>query len=118
MSMKTPAIPGRPCIPVMTPRSLLAFRKPPCDHRSLAETICRFAVGSLGGAMGFMAPKERQHLSAEALFVWVRNLCANVPDHRRDETARPLTDALRAGVAMVALTCPSLLDCAKPRAAG
>ena len=47
--------------------------------------------------MGFIAPKERKHLSADALFGFVRSLFANVPDHRSDDTDITLTDALMAG---------------------
>jgi hypothetical protein len=68
--------------------------------------------------MGFMAPKERKHLSADALFGFVRSLFANVPDDRSDDTAMPLTDVLMAGFAMFSLTCPSLLDFDKQRAEG
>jgi len=68
--------------------------------------------------MGFLAPKERKHLSADALFGFVRSLFANVPDHRSDDTDIPLTDALMAGFAMFSLNCPSLLDFDKQRAAG
>jgi hypothetical protein len=68
--------------------------------------------------MGFMAPKERTHLSADALFGFVRSLFANVPDDRSDDTAMPLTDVLMAGFAMFSLTCPSLLDFDKQRAEG
>jgi hypothetical protein len=68
--------------------------------------------------MGFIAPKERKHLSADALFGFVRSLCANVPDHRSDDTDLTLTDALMAGFAMFSLKCPSLLDFDKQRAEG
>jgi hypothetical protein len=68
--------------------------------------------------MGFMAPKERQHLSADALCGFVRSLFSNVPDHRSDDTDSTLTDALMAGFAMFSLTCPSLLDFDKQRAEG
>ena len=68
--------------------------------------------------MGFLAPKERKHLSADALFGFVRSLFANVPDHRGDHTDMTLTDALMAGFAMFSLTCPSLLDFDKQRAEG
>ena len=68
--------------------------------------------------MGFIAPKERKHLSADALFGFVRSLFANVPDHRSDDTDITLTDALMAGFAMFSLTCPSLLDFDKQRAEG
>lgn len=68
--------------------------------------------------MGFIAPKERKHLSADALFGFVRSLFATVPDDRRDETAMPLADALMAGCAMFSRTCPSLLDFDTQRAEG
>lgn len=68
--------------------------------------------------MGFMAPKERKHLSADALFGFVRSLFANVPDHRSDDTDMTLTDVLMAGFAMFSLKCPSLLDFDKQRAEG
>src|SRR5712692_4195298 len=112
------AIPGRHRTPVNTPISQLDFRKPPCDNPPLTETISRFDVVILGVDMGFMAPKERKHLSADALFGFVRSLFANVPDDRSDDTAMPLTDVLMAGFAMFSLTCPSLLDFDKQRAEG
>ena len=68
--------------------------------------------------MGFIAPKERKHLSADALFGFVRNLFANVPDHRSNAPEITLTDALMAGFAMFSLKCPSLLDFDKQRAEG
>src|SRR5205814_8790955 len=68
--------------------------------------------------MGFMAPTERKHRSADALFGFVRSLFANVPDHRSDDTDITLTDALMAGFAMFSLKCPSLLDFDKQRAEG
>ncbi len=36
--------------------------------------------------MGFIAPKERKHLSADALFGLLRNGFAKVPDHRSDDS--------------------------------
>src|SRR5512145_2067243 len=68
--------------------------------------------------MGFIAPKERKHLSADALFSFVRSLFSNVPDHRSDDTDITVTDALMAGFAMFSLKCPSLLDFDKQRAEG
>ena len=68
--------------------------------------------------MGFLAPKERKHLSADALFGFVRSLFANVPDHCSNDTSMTLTDALMAGFAMFSLKCPSLLDFDKQRAEG
>jgi hypothetical protein len=35
--------------------------------------------------MGFIAPKERKHLSADALFGLLRNTFAKIPDHRSDD---------------------------------
>jgi hypothetical protein len=66
--------------------------------------------------MGFIAPKERKHLSADALFGFVRSLFANVPDHRSDGSKVTMADALMSGFAMVSLQCPSLLDYDKQRA--
>lgn len=66
--------------------------------------------------MGLTAPKERQHLSADALFALLRSSFAKVPDHRCDQVDIPLTDALMSGFAMFSLTCPSLLDYDKQRA--
>ncbi len=102
----------------MTPISQVAFRKPTCDNPPLTETIERFDVVILGVDMGFIAPKERKHLSADALFGFVRSLFANVPDHRSDDTDITVTDALMAGFAMFSLKCPSLLDFDKQRADG
>ena len=66
--------------------------------------------------MGFMAPKERKHLAADALFGLLRNHFSTIPDHRSDDAGISLTDALMSGFAMFSLTCPSLLDYDKPRA--
>jgi hypothetical protein len=68
--------------------------------------------------MGFTAPKERKHLSADALFGLLRRLFANAPDHRRGDTDITLMDALMSGFAMFSLKCPSLLDFDKQRAEG
>jgi hypothetical protein len=68
--------------------------------------------------MGFTAPKERTHLSADALFGLLRRLVANPPDHRRGDPDMTLRDALMSGVVMFSLTCPSLLTFAKQRAEG
>jgi hypothetical protein len=66
--------------------------------------------------MGFIAPKERKHLSADALFSLLRNTFAKVPDHRSNDAGITLTDALMSGFAMFSLKCPSLLDYDKQRA--
>jgi len=68
--------------------------------------------------MGFMAPKERKHLSADALFGLLRNTFATVLDHRSDDADIPLTDALMSAFARFSLKCPSLLDFDKQRAEG
>jgi len=60
-------------------------------------------------AMSIVAPKERKHLSADALFGLVRSGFANIPDHRSDDAGMPLTDALMSAFAMFSLTSPSLL---------
>jgi hypothetical protein len=66
--------------------------------------------------MGCIAPKERKHLSADALFGCLRNTFAKVPDHRSDDAGIPLKDALMSAFAMFSLKCPSLLDYDKQRA--
>ena len=66
--------------------------------------------------MGFIAPKERKHLSADALFGLLRHTFAKVPDHRSDDAGITLTDALMSAFAMFSLKCPSLLDYDKQRA--
>ena len=66
--------------------------------------------------MGFIAPKERKHLSADALFGLLRNTFAKLPDHRSDDAGITFADALMSGFAMFSLKCPSLLDFDKQRA--
>jgi hypothetical protein len=66
--------------------------------------------------MGFIAPKERKHLSADALFGLLRNAFAKIPDHRSDNAGITMTDALMSGFALFSLKCPSLLDYDKQRA--
>src|ERR1700722_9367392 len=53
--------------------------------------------------------KERQHLSADALYRLVRSPFAAVGDSRSAATAIPLSDALMAGFAGFSLKTPSLL---------
>ncbi len=55
------------------------------------------------------AAKERQHLSADALYRLVRSTFAAVADSRSAAAAIPLGDALMAGFAVFALKAPSLL---------
>src|SRR6266446_1781902 len=68
--------------------------------------------------MGFIAPKERKHLSADTLFALIRSGFANIPDHRSDDAGIPLTDALMSAFAMFSLKSPSLLAFDKQRAEG
>jgi hypothetical protein len=53
--------------------------------------------------------KERQHLSADALYRLVRGVFRAVPDSRTETVEIPLPDALMAGYAVFALKSPSLL---------
>lgn len=71
-----------------------------------------------GFAMSIMAPTGRKHLSADALFRWVRHGFEPMPDHRCGEVDVSFTDALRSACAMFALTSPSLLAFDKARAEG
>ena len=65
-----------------------------------------------------VASKQRKHLSADALFRWVRNSFANIPDHRSDDAGISLPDALMSAFAMFSLKAPSLLAFDKQRAEG
>jgi hypothetical protein len=65
--------------------------------------------------MFIVAPKERKHLSADALFRLVRSGFTNIPDHRCDDGDISFTDALMSAFAMFSLTSPSLLACDKQR---
>ncbi len=65
-----------------------------------------------------VALKGRKHLSADALFDFVRSGFANIPDDRRSDTDIALTDALMAAFAMFSLTSPSLLAFDKERVEG
>jgi hypothetical protein len=68
--------------------------------------------------MSIVAPKERKHLSADALFGLVRSGFATIPDYRLGETDIALTDALMSAFAMFSLKSPSLLAFDKERAEG
>jgi len=68
--------------------------------------------------MSTVAPKTRQHLSADALFRLVRNGLARLPDYRLSETDIALADALMAAFAMFSLKAPSLLAFDKERVEG
>src|SRR5712692_5894650 len=68
--------------------------------------------------MSIVAPKERKHLSADALFSLVRNGFASIPDARGEDVDIALTDALMSAFAMFSLKAPSLLAFDKERAEG
>lgn len=78
----------------------------------------RFAVLQSGGAMALVVPKERKHLSADALFRLMRSGFANIPDDRPDEVDIALADALMSAFAMFSLQSPSLLAFDQQRAEG
>ena len=68
--------------------------------------------------MSSVAPKERKHLSADALFRLVRSGFDTIPDHRSLDAGISLTDALMSAFAMFSLQSPSLLAFDKQRAEG
>ena len=68
--------------------------------------------------MAIVAPKGRQHLSADALFRLVRRGFATVPDYRQSDTDMALPDALMSACALFSLKSPSLLAFDKERAEG
>ena len=72
----------------------------------------------MGFAMAIVAPKERKHLSADALFRLVRSGFDTVPDHRSIDAEISFTDALMSAFAMFSLKSPSLLAFDKQRAEG
>jgi hypothetical protein len=72
----------------------------------------------MGFLMSLVAPKARQHLSADALFGLVQNGFAHIPDYRLSETDISLADALMAAFAMFSLKAPSLLAFDKERVEG
>jgi len=67
-------------------------------------------------AMAIVAPKERKHLSADALFRLVRSGFDTVPEHRSIAGEIAFTDALMSAFAMLSLQSPSLLAFDKQRA--
>src|SRR3989440_3243766 len=71
-----------------------------------------------GCAMSSVAPKERKHLSVDALFRLVRNGFDTIPDPHPNDVEIPLTDALMAAFAMFSLKAPSLLAFDKQRVEG
>jgi hypothetical protein len=68
--------------------------------------------------MSLVAPKERKHLSADALFRLVRRGFATIRDYHGGNTEISLTDALMSAFAMFSLKSPSLLAFDKQRAEG
>ena len=68
--------------------------------------------------MSMVAPKQRKHLGADALFRLVHNSFANIPDHRCDDAGISLPDALMSAFALFSLKSPSLLAFDKQRAEG
>ncbi len=68
--------------------------------------------------MSIVAPKERKHLSADALFHLVRSGFATIPDPRGEDVDISFTDALMSAFAMFSLKAPSLLAFDKERAEG
>ena len=68
--------------------------------------------------MSMVAPKERKHLSADALFHLVRSGFANIPDPRGEDVDIALTDTPMSAFAMFSLKAPSLLAFDKERAEG
>src|SRR6267378_2479340 len=72
----------------------------------------------MGCPMSIVAPKERKHLSADALFHVVRSGFATIPDSRGEDVDISLTDALMSAFAMFSLKAPSLLAFDKERAEG
>jgi hypothetical protein len=72
----------------------------------------------MGFVMAIVAPKERKHLSADALFRLMHSGFAKLPDYRPGDTEISLTDALMSAFAMFSLKSPSLLAFDKQRAEG
>jgi hypothetical protein len=68
--------------------------------------------------MAIVAPKQRKHLSADALFRLVRTGFGEIPDHRPIKAEIPLADALMSAFAMFSLKSPSLLAFDEKRAEG
>jgi hypothetical protein len=68
--------------------------------------------------MAILAPKGRQHLSADALLRLVHSGFANIPDDRPDEVDISLADVLMSAFAMFSLKSPSLLAFDQQRAEG
>src|SRR5437016_12516964 len=71
-----------------------------------------------GIPMAKMAPKARQHLSADALLRLVHTGFDHIPDYRPADVDIALPDVLMSAFAMVSLKAPSLLAFDKERAEG
>jgi len=72
----------------------------------------------MGFVMAIVAPKERKHLSADALFRFVRSGFDTIPEHRSPDAEIAFTDALMSAFALFSLQSPSLLAFDTQRAAG
>src|SRR6266571_5771320 len=72
----------------------------------------------MGCTMSMVAPKQRKHLCADALFRLLHKSFANIPDHRCNDAGLTLPDALMSAFAMFSLKSPSLLAFDKQRAEG
>ena len=72
----------------------------------------------MGFVMSIVAPKERKHLSADALFRLVRSGFDTIPASRSPDAEISLPDALMSAFAMFSLTSSSLLAFDKERAEG
>jgi hypothetical protein len=68
--------------------------------------------------MSIVAPRQRKHLSADALFRLVRRGFDTIPEPRPSDAEMACTDVLMSACAMFSLTSPSLLAVDKPRAEG
>ena len=72
----------------------------------------------MGFVMSIVAPKERKHLSADALLRLMQSGFASLPDDRPGDTEISFIDALMSAFAMFSLKSPSLLAFDKQRAEG
>jgi hypothetical protein len=72
----------------------------------------------MGCAMTLVVPKERKHLSADALLRLVRSGFKTIPDHGSLDAEIALTDALMSAFALLSLQSPALLALDQQRAEG
>jgi len=68
--------------------------------------------------MSIVAPRQRKHLSADALFRLVRSGFDTIPEPRPSDAEIAFTDVLMSAFAMFSLKSPSLLAFDKQRAEG